>query len=190
MTRKFDPENWQRLVSPERYALLDPRAFLQRIGVARGSTVADLGAGPGFFTLPLAEEVGPRGKVFAVDAAPQMLERLRERGLPAQVEAVLGGEDGLPLPDCSVALALLAFVLHELEDPLGFLNEVRRVLQPGGRLVVLEWVPHEEELGPPLPERLPRDAAAAMLTEGGFRVAEEDDANRSNYFLIARPVEQ
>jgi hypothetical protein len=47
-SRRFDPGRWQRLLSPERYALLDPVAFLQLIGVAQGSTVADLGAGPGF----------------------------------------------------------------------------------------------------------------------------------------------
>jgi ubiquinone/menaquinone biosynthesis C-methylase UbiE len=189
VSRRFDPDRWQRLISPERYALLDPVAFLQRIGVAQGSTVADLGAGPGFFTLPLAQAVGPSGRVYAVDVSPAMVERLRERGLPEHVDVLLGGEHGLPLADRSIDLALLAFVLHELEDSPNFLSEVRRTLRPGGRLVVLEWVPQEEELGPPLHERLPRDAATTMLSESGFRVAEEGDANRSNYFLIARPVE-
>jgi ubiquinone/menaquinone biosynthesis C-methylase UbiE len=188
-SRRFDPDRWQRLLSPERYALLDPVAFLQRIGVVRGSTVADLGAGPGFFTLPLAQAVGSSGRVYAVDVSPAMVERLRERGLPEHVDVLLGGEHGLPLADRSIDLALLAFVLHEVEDSPNFLSEVRRTLRPGGRLVVLEWVPQEEELGPPLHERLPRDAATTMLSQSGFRVAEEGDANRSNYLLIARPVE-
>jgi ubiquinone/menaquinone biosynthesis C-methylase UbiE len=189
-SRRFDPAKWERLLSPERHALLDPAAFLRRIAVHEGSAVADLGAGPGFFTLPLAEAVGPAGRIYAIDVAPAMVERLRERGPPDQVEVLLGGEAGLPLADGSIDLALLAFVLHELDDTLSFLAEVRRVLRRGGRLVVLEWVPQEEELGPPLHERLPRDAAAAMLAEGGFRVAEAGDANASNYFITARPAER
>ena len=76
--RKFDPAKWQRLLPPERRALLDPGAFLDVIAVAPGSTVADIGAGPGFFTAPLAERVGPAGHVVALDVSPAMIERLRE----------------------------------------------------------------------------------------------------------------
>jgi hypothetical protein len=57
---RFDPDRWQPLRSPRRYALLDPVAFLQRIGFAQGSTVADLGADPGFFTLPVEDPTGFR----------------------------------------------------------------------------------------------------------------------------------
>lgn len=184
MSRKFNPERWERLLSTERRSLLDPDAFLERLDVKAGATVADLGAGPGFFTLPLAERVGPRGKVYAVDVSPEMIRRLQDRNLPAQVEVKLSGENRLPIPDARVDLALLAFVLHELEDPHAFLREAARVLKPGGDLVVLEWVPQEEELGPPPGDRLPEHASAEILESAGFRVAARGEANASNYYLV------
>lgn len=188
MAKKFNPERWERLLSTERRALLDPDTFLKRLEVRPGATVADLGAGPGFFTVPLAQCVGPHGKVYAVDVSPEMVRRLQDRSLPPQVEVKLSGENRLPIPDASVDLALLAFVLHELEDPRAFLGEVSRILKPGGELVVLEWVPQEEELGPPLEDRLSAEECAEILASAGFRVASRWDANASNYYLVADPA--
>ena len=188
MGHKIDPAKWERLVSEERRALLDPEGFLDRLAVRPGDRVADLGAGPGFFTLPLAERVGPAGRVYALDVSAEMLDRLRARNPPEQVEIVQSEESRLPLATGAVGLALLAFVLHELHDPPAFLAEVRRILAPGGRLVVLEWTPREEEMGPPLAERLPRGESRRRLEAAGFEIAEEGEPNTSNYFLVARPA--
>lgn len=185
---KFQPHRWELLLSEERHQLLDPEAFLEQVGVRAGMRVADLGAGPGFFTLPLARRVGERGHVYALDVAPGMIDVLRARGLPPNVEALPSEESRLPLPDSSVDLELLAFVLHEVHEPPAFLAEARRVLRPGGELVVLEWVPQEEEQGPPLHERLTREQSTALLAAGGFQVVGRGDANRSHYYLIARPA--
>jgi ubiquinone/menaquinone biosynthesis C-methylase UbiE len=187
LRRKLNPGRWERLLSEERHALLPPSAFLDQIGIEPGSVVADLGAGAGFFTEPLAPRVGPEGRVYAVDIAPEMIHRLHERDLPAQVEVRLSGENRLPIPDEEVDLALLAFVLHEMETPDAFLKEVRRVLRPGGRLVVLEWLRRIEEMGPPLEERLAEEESARILTESDFRIAERGHPNASNYYLIATP---
>ncbi len=188
MTRKFDPANWERLRSKERRELLDPGAFLDSIGVNPGAVVADLGAGPGFFTRPLAERVGPRGAVYAVDVSPEMVRLLRDRDIPAQVKVLLSGETRLPIPDGAVDLALLAFVLHKLDNPAEFLSEVRRTLKPSGRLVVLEWVPQEEPLGPPIGERISEAESTEILVSSGFRVVERGMANGSNYYLAVAPA--
>ena len=189
---RFSPERWARLVSPERHALLDPARLVERLGVRPGAVVADLGAGPGFFTIPLAERVGATGRVYALDVAPEMVEilrgRLRERGGLPQVVAAASGENELPVPDHVVDVALLAFVLHELGDTRAFLREVARVLAPGGRLAVLEWVPREEEVGPPLHERLSVEQSERLLADAGFAVSERGEANPSNYFVVASPA--
>lgn len=182
--RKFDPANWARLVSPERRALLDPELFLARLAIAAGSTVADLGAGPGFFTEALADRVGAEGRVLALDVSEEMVEVLRSRPLPSQVEVRQSEENRLPVEDGTVDLALLAFVLHELHDPARFLAEVRRILAPGGRLVVLEWVPQVEAMGPPLAERLAPERSERILADAGFAVVEQGMANASNYYLV------
>lgn len=184
LPRKFDPDHWQRLLSPERRALLDPGAFLDKLAIAPGTTVADIGAGPGFFTAPLAERVGPTGRVIALDVSPAMVQRLRERSLPPHVEVRLSDEHALPLGDAKVDVALLAFVLHELDDAPRLLAEVRRILAPRGRLVVLEWVPQDEPMGPPSHERIAAPDAARLLTGNGFAVEEQGLVNSSNYFLV------
>ena len=185
MGRRFDHLNWERLLSPARLALLPPGAFLDAVGVCAGSTVADIGAGPGYFTRALAERVGDQGRVIALDVSPEMVRRLEAADLPPQVEVRLSQENCLPVESGSVDLALLAFVLHELSDPVEFLREVRRTLAPGGQLVLLEWVPQEEMMGPPLEERVTSTWAAEVLAQSGLRTVSVDLANGSNYYLVA-----
>lgn len=183
---RFPAGEWERLLSAERHALLDPERFLDQLDVREGMTVADLGAGPGFFTLPLARRVGPAGTVYATDVSPEMLEVLASRGLPAQVHTVLAEESRFDIPDRSVELALLAFVLHEVAHPEAFLAEVQRILRSAGRLVVLEWKPQEEEKGPPLHERVSVERTTELLAAAGFDVIERGEANASHYYVVSR----
>ena len=184
MAHKFKPENWQRLLGAKRRALLEPDRFLADFDIAPGATVADLGAGPGFFTLPLAKRVGPNGRVYAIDVAPEMIARLQAHSLPAYVEALLSEESRIPLPDGCVDVALLAFVLHELDNPQAFLTDVRRAMRPDGRLIVLEWVRQDEELGPPLGERIAPETSHAMLAKAEWHLCASGLANPSNYYQV------
>lgn len=186
--RKFPPEKWDRLLTPQRHAFLDPERMLERLGVRTGMRVADLGAGPGFFTLPMAARVGSTGVVFATDVAPAMLDALRARGLPPQVQPLLAAEARIPIGDGEVELALLAFVLHEVVHPERFLAEVARILAPGGRLAVLEWIPQDDGMGPPREERLDESHARELLRAAGFRVVDHGFANSSQYFLVSTPA--
>jgi ubiquinone/menaquinone biosynthesis C-methylase UbiE len=188
MGHKFAPQNWERLLSDERRQLLNPERFLGILGIREGDAVADIGAGPGFFTLPLAERVGPLGKVYALDVAPEMVEQLHLRRLPPQVEVLLSAESSLPLPSAVADVALLAFVLHEVHDQRAFLAEIGRILRPGGRLVVLEWIQQEELMGPPLHERIGPADASRVLASADFRVLDDGQVNASHYFCIASPV--
>ncbi len=185
--RKFPAEKWDRLLTPERHAFLDPERMLDRLGVRAGMRVADVGAGPGFFTFPLAARVGDAGVVYAADVSPDMLDALRRRGLPPQVRTVLAEESGLPIDTGAVDLALVAFVLHEVLQPVEFLGELRRILAPAGRLTVLEWIPQDDGMGPPRAERLAEAHARALLADAGFDVVDDGFANGSQYFLVGVP---
>lgn len=185
MAHKFAPQHWERLLSAERRSLLDPGQFLDRVAIPPGSVVADVGAGPGFFTRALAERVGARGTVYALDVAPEMVDRLRAQELPPQVVVRHNEESRLPLPDRSVDVVLLAFVLHELESPPALLQEIGRTLRPGGRLVVLEWVPQDEAMGPPRHERIAAGDSATLLGEAGFRAVDGGMVNPSHYYHVA-----
>lgn len=109
--------------------------------VSRGDTVVDLGCGPGFFTLPLAQMVGEGGHVIAVDIQEEMLAKLRTRsdkaGLSPRIAAHLSAPDRLGVSD-TADFALAFWVLHEAPDQRAFLVETYDMLRPGGRLLLAE----------------------------------------------------
>ncbi|MCX6628896.1 MAG: class I SAM-dependent methyltransferase [Candidatus Solibacter sp.] len=130
------------LVRPERAAEEQPDKAIELIGIAKGSTVADIGAGNGYMTWRLAERVGPTGKVFANDIQPEMLNLLRatvrQRKL-TNVETVLGTFDDPKLPANALDLVILVDVYHEFSAPQKMLRGIRESLKPDGRLVLLEY---------------------------------------------------
>jgi ubiquinone/menaquinone biosynthesis C-methylase UbiE len=130
------------LTRPEREEEEQPDQALHDIGITKGSSVADIGAGSGAITWRLAQRVGPKGKVYANDIQPRMLELLRENMAQrkiANVETVLGTPDDPKLPPGSVDLELLIDVYHEFSHPQEMLRHLRESLKPGGRLVLLEY---------------------------------------------------
>ena len=103
--------------------------------------VADIGAGTGYFTFPVAQRV-PRGKVFAVDIQPEMLARLaRRKALDnvANVETVLGEEDDPKLPDNEIDLAFIVDAYHEFSFPREMGERLKESLKSGGQLVLVEY---------------------------------------------------
>lgn len=188
MGHRFDPKEAPRLDSQERRRRLPPEEVLEKIGLRRGMVLADVGAGTGYFTLPAAELVGPSGKVFALDLSEEMLSLLRAKNPPLQVEVLSCGETRLPLPEGAADLVLAAFVLHEVSAPLAFLRELRRIVRPKGRVALLEWLPLQEEEGPPLKERLAPETASDLLREAGFLPCGEEGLGGSYYLLFGLPA--
>jgi len=130
------------LVRPERESEEAPDAALDALKIRKGSTVADIGAGAGYFTWRLAERVGPEGSVYANDIQPAMLDLLKKniaaRGLH-NVKAVLGTAADPRLPAGKMDLVLLVDVYHEFSEPGKMLRKIRESLKPEGRLVLLEY---------------------------------------------------
>jgi ubiquinone/menaquinone biosynthesis C-methylase UbiE len=130
------------LVRPEREAEEAPDAALDALGIRQGASVADIGAGAGYFTWRLAERVGPEGTVYANDIQPAMLDLLKkniaERGLH-NVKTVLGKVDDPRLPAGKLDLVLLVDVYHEFSEPRKMLHKIRESLKADGRLVLLEY---------------------------------------------------
>ena len=186
---KFDPANLNHLSSPERVALLDVDRTLSLTRAREGERALDAGCGVGVFTIPLAGLVGRSGHVFAVDVEPAMVEacraRVEEAGL-TNVTVTRSGENSFPLPDAAVDLVFACHLLHELLDPPAFFAEVRRVLKPEGRVVVVEWEKVETGgAGPPVKHRLTPEEARAVLAGGGLKVTEVHSVTWANYFLSA-----
>jgi ubiquinone/menaquinone biosynthesis C-methylase UbiE len=135
-----DGADW--LVRPEREAEEAPDAALDAIGVKKGSTVADIGAGAGYITWRLAQRVGPKGKVYANDIQQGMLDLLQrniEQRKLTNVETVLGAIDDPKLPPDRMDLVILVDVYHEFSEPQKMLRHLRDSMKPDGRMVLLEY---------------------------------------------------
>lgn len=130
------------LVRAERALEEQPDKALDLLAIEEGMTVADIGAGVGYFSLKLAERVGDAGKVYATDIQPEMLRLLRKRAADAgitNIEPVLGAADDPKLPANSIDLALMVDVYHEFSEPQAMLAGLHEALKPDGRLVLLEY---------------------------------------------------
>lgn len=138
---------------PQRDKEERPELLMGALHIRRGATVADIGSGTGYFTWRLAEEVGPEGKVYAVDVQQSMLDLTRaavEQRKLHNVEYVLATERSPRLPERSLDLVFIAYAYHEFGDPEAMMASVRRALKPGGRVVVLEYA-KESNIAPASP---------------------------------------
>ncbi len=161
------------LVRPERAEEEQPDKAIALLGIAKGATVADIGAGNGYMTWRLAERVGPTGKVYANDIQPEMLQMLRQNMQQRKlknVETVLGKFDDPKLPANSMDLVLLVDVYHEFSEPQQMLRGIREALKPDGRLVLLEYR-GEDPTVPIRPEhKMTVAQVRAELEPEGYRV--------------------
>ena len=185
--RMFRHEHAHKLDDPERARWLPVDVVVSRLALRAGAVVADVGAGTGYFTLPLARAVLPEGRVFAVDVQPEMLERLRARlepGLP--VVLVVGDAAHTTLADGSVDLVFLANVWHEIDDRAAAHFEAFRILRPEGRIAILDWrTDVESPPGPPLEHRIAASDVAAMLERSGRRVEVSEPVGIFSYVIIS-----
>lgn len=119
-----------------------PAEVIRTMGLRDGNVVADLGAGTGYFTRPMAKAVAPSGMVYAVDIQPEMIALLKrnvEKAGLANVVAVLGTGDDPKLPRESLDWILLVDVYHEFQQPKAMLARMREALKPTGKVALVEY---------------------------------------------------
>lgn len=130
------------LERPERRDEEQPERVLAELDLKPGMVVADVGAGSGYYSSRMAERVGPKGTVYAVDVQPEMLDILRlqmKQRRVANVEPILGTETDPRLPAGTLDLAIMVDVYHELAYPYEMLAAIVKALKPGGRVVFVEF---------------------------------------------------
>ncbi len=141
--RPFPPRDLGLLEGPDRDAWQRPDEVMDALGIGEGSVVADLGAGGGWFTIRLADRVGPNGKVYAEDIQHEMIEAMKRRverlGLTKRVEFKLGEANDPKLPPGVLDAALIVDAYHEMVQPVTLLRNLARSLKSTGRIGIVNF---------------------------------------------------
>jgi ubiquinone/menaquinone biosynthesis C-methylase UbiE len=191
---RFSPADFEafvgRMLDPERERWQQPARVLRAARVKRGAVVADIGAGPGFFTLPLSRAVGARGRVFAVDPGSPHLERLRDRLMKAgarNVTPVLSRGDDPHLPPRSCDVVMIVNTYHHFPNGPRFLRRATEALRPRGVLVGIDFEKRETPVGPPVEHRVAREDFLRDAGRAGLTLAAEHRFLPYQYFVVLRP---
>jgi predicted methyltransferase len=151
--RLFPPEDLGLLEAPDRATWQKPEQIMDALKIAENARVADIGAGSGWFTIRLADRVGPNGLVYAEDVQKQMLQSIERRvsreGLQ-NVRTILGTNNDPNLPTGSLDVVLMVDSYQELEpaNRVGFLRNLAAALKPNGRIGVVNYKPGRGGPGP------------------------------------------
>ena len=185
-----DAKHWaEQFESPDRREWQLPGIVMRVLGVEEGESVADLGAGTGYFTHVLSIAVGSAGRVWAVDVEPEMLDYIGKRTDlgPGKVITVLAAPDDPKLPAGEVDLVLAVDTWHHIDGRVAYLDRLAGALSPRGRVAIIDWHEGELPLGPPAGHKLSREAVLDEFARAGWRLETESVALPYQYVLVFYP---
>jgi SAM-dependent methyltransferase len=169
---------------PGRDQRLQVERVMDLLDLKRAKSVADIGAGSGWFTVRAARRVAPSGTVYAEDINPEAISEIRQRAVRenlANVQVVLGKPDDPKLPPAAVDAVLMLKVYHEVADPRELLRNLRPALRPGAKIGIIDRNGNGTDHGINAP------VVIREMDEAGFRLSGRYDftkADGQDYFLI------
>jgi SAM-dependent methyltransferase len=175
--------------SPGREQRLQIDRVMDILGITAGKTVADIGAGSGWFTVRAARRVSPNGMVYAEDINPEALRYIEARAQKehmSNVKIILGKADDPLLPVSSVDAVLLLKTYHEVADPVALLRKLRTSLRSGARVGIIDRNGNGEDHG------VGRDVVLNEAAQAGYRLLKQYDfvkGDKMDYFLVLVPRE-
>jgi ubiquinone/menaquinone biosynthesis C-methylase UbiE len=174
------------LEDPKRDAYQKPHEVITALDLKPGEVIADIGAGSGYFSFRFAHHVGP-GRVYAVDISPDMIlhmnRRIRDMGI-TNLTTVLAPPDDPLLADASLDRVFICDTWHHIERQGEYLAKLKKMLKPGGQLVMIDFQKRELPVGPPLEMKIAREDLVRQLAKAGFHLLKEHTFLPYQYFLV------
>lgn len=174
---------------------LSPDLLISSVGFFEGQDVGYLGCGAGgYFTIALARAVGPTGKVYAVDVLQSALESTMAKVISnniSNVVPILANVEktgGVTIPAESLDKVFLINVLFQNTDKLAMVNEGVRLLKKNGKLIVVDWMPGQAQIGPAAAIRLQPQDAIALAEQAGLQLIKEGVAGDFHYLLVFKKI--
>lgn len=175
--------------SPDRDQRLQVNRVMDILGITQGKTVADIGAGSGWFTVRAARRVGGSGFVYAVDINPESIRYVSDRARKEHldnIKTILGKEDDPLLPAGTIDSVLLLKTYHEVAQPVALLRNLRASLRGGAKIGIIDRNGNGEDHG------VRRDIVLHEAAEAGYRLLDQYDfvkGDKMDYFLVLVPRE-
>lgn len=167
---------------------LSPKQIVGAMSVVPGQKVADLGAGPGAFSVALSEYVGERGKVYAVEVQENLFLKLKSEAKKyGNIEAIHGDIErvnGTHIRDSLIDVVILANVMFQLDDKDGCINEIKRITKSGASVVIVDWSDSFSSMGPRPEMIFTEEKARALFESKGFKFVENINAGNHHYGII------
>jgi ubiquinone/menaquinone biosynthesis C-methylase UbiE len=181
-------EEWiKTLDSSNRVERLKIDETIAQLKIKPGDVIADIGAGSGLYSLPLAKAASPGGRVYAVDIEQGLLDHIAARAKELQLtnlQMVLGKFTDPSLPSTNMDLAFINDVLHHIEDRAGYLKNLARYMKPSGRVVIIDFYP---ELGPHKNDpalQITKDQAVSWMAAIGFKPVAQFSLFKDKWFVV------
>jgi ubiquinone/menaquinone biosynthesis C-methylase UbiE len=175
------------LEDPQRDAYQKPHEVIMALDVKEGEVIADIGAGSGYFTFRFSPRVGERGRVYAVDINPDMILYMNRRVRDLQVKnvvTVLAAPDDPLLMDASIDRFFICDTWHHIANQTRYLALMKKMLKPGGQVIMIEFHKKELPVGPPMEMRIAREDLVRQVESNGFKLAKEHTFLPYQYFLV------
>lgn len=183
-----DPKAYIALLEdPTRDVYQKPHEVVMALALTEGERIADIGAGSGYFTLRFANHVGKTGVVYAVDINPEMITHLNRRVRDAGVDnvrTILALPDDPLLAEASVDRVFICETWHHIDGHPQYLALLKKILKPGGQVIIIDFQKRETAVGPPMEMRVSRDEVVREFEQGGFLLAKEHTFLPHQYFLV------
>jgi ubiquinone/menaquinone biosynthesis C-methylase UbiE len=182
---------YEVLLSRDRDLWQNPRRVLRLLGLKSGMRFIDVACGPGYFAAEAAEIVGEKGYVFGVDKEPLAIKMFHDRLSKAGYSnfgAKVGTAGELRMLSERFDAALVANALHDFDDPLNALSNIRHILKESGLLGNIDWKKKPASLGPPVSVRLGEKQATALIIKAGFDVVKVYRDFPFHYMIVAKKV--
>ncbi|HAS80458.1 MAG: Methyltransferase type 11 [Candidatus Nomurabacteria bacterium GW2011_GWE1_32_28] len=167
----------------------DPVKNLKALGLRENMIVADLGAGSGYYSLPLSKIVS-MGKVYAIeiqkDYLTTLINKIKEDHIK-NIECLLGDVEkigGTKLKDNIVDAVIASNIFFQIENKDKFINETKRILKPNGKLLLIDWSQSSHIIGSSLNDIISKNKVQEMFEKKGFKKERDIDAGEHHYGII------
>ncbi len=175
------------LEDPQRDSYQKPQEVIAALGVREGEVIADIGAGSGYFTFRLSHHVGAKGRIYAVDISPDMILHMNRRIRDLQIKnvvTVLAAPDDPLLTNSSVDRFFICDTWHHIANQVQYLSLMKKILKPGGQVIMIDFQKKELPVGPPVEMKIAREDLLRQMESNGFKLTGEHTFLPYQYFLV------